>query len=218
MDSQQGKESGPGPRSGGDKGVGGCGLADEGLPRAWVRSAPGLAPLCPGPGSALQSRPPARLAPVLGQPLRAPSRSLRGGCPFREEPATELGETADPWEGGRSEGQQPWAVQVWGGGAGSKQLAVGLEDKRLAHRPVRPRRRCVAASSAFCGPGVRGSLSRRRACGCGLARAPQRSVVCRPWPWGSTLGSSPTRGAGAAGARCRGWGRHASAVRGARQL
>lgn len=134
VDSQQGKESGPGPRSGGDKGVGGCGLADEGLPRAWVRSAPGLAPLCPGPGSALQSRPPARLAPVLGQPLRAPSRSLRGGCPFREELATELGETADPWEGGRSEGQQPWAVQVWGGGAGSKQLAVGLEDKRLAHR------------------------------------------------------------------------------------
>lgn len=71
---------------------------------------------------------------MLGQPLRAPSQSLRGGCPFREEPATELGETADPWEGGRSEGQQPWAVQVWGGGAGSKQLAVGLEDKRLAHR------------------------------------------------------------------------------------
>lgn len=79
VDSRRGEGSGLGPRSRGDVDVGAAGSQTRG---------------CIVPGSALQTCLPARLAPVLGQSLQAPSPSLRGGFPSREEPAT--GEQAEP--------------------------------------------------------------------------------------------------------------------------
>lgn len=202
VDSRRGEGSGLGPRSRGDVGVGAAGSQTRG---------------CTVPGSALQTCLPARLAPVLGQSLQAPSPSLRGGFPSREEPATgeqaepstERGETVDVWAGGLREGRQPWAVPLWGAAPVlSSRWSVWRTNGPSALCPARPWRCRVSRGLCSLRPRCpRLTLSHRRACRCG-----QLGLCSAAWSAGRGRGSCssarPHLGSWSCGRRVPGLGTH----------